>query len=340
MARKQYGLGVIGTGCIWSIDYGHWAGLKQMTDEIRVRYVYDLDRQAMETAAKETGAKAAASADEVFGAPDVDIIAITTPPDQRVEYVQKAAAAGKHLMLEKPMARTIEQALEIVRAIRSAGIKCFIPFARAGSARMRRVVEIVQSGELGEPIGFIHHRVGPPYEWTALDHWMHDQARSGGPIFDYSIHFLEFCRACMGQEAKEVLYAGAVTSGRVKSDDQTMMMVYFDKGACGEFTMSWNLPPEPEVRHESGYVICRDAVITLLPEMKIHIGKETRDVELPPGTPDGRMSQYQNLIAGIEDNAPLYADELTGLRITEILDAALRSRESGCKQPVELHAVR
>ncbi len=339
MARKQYGLGVIGTGCIWSIEYGHWAGLKQMTDEIQVRYVYDTDRKVMTEAAKETGAKTAANADEVFGAPDVDIVAITTPPDQRVDYVRKAAAAGKHLMLEKPMARTIEQALEIVRAIRSASVKCFIPFARTGSARMRRAVEIVQSGDLGDPIGFIHHRVGPPYDWIPLDHWMHDQARSGGPIFDYSIHFLEFCRACMGQEAKEVLYGAAITSGRVKSDDQAMMMVYFDKDACGEFTMSWNLPPEPELIHESGYVICRDGVITLRPEMKIYIGKEIRDIEVPKGIPDGRTSQYQNLIAAIEDNTPLHADELTGLRITEILDAALRSRESGCKEPVQLHAV-
>jgi len=335
MAKKQYGLGVIGTGCIWSIGYGHWNGLKQITDEVQVRYVYDVNPKVMKEAAQETGAKAAATAEEIFAAKDVDIVAITTPPDQRVEYVKKAAAAGKHLMLEKPMARTLEQGLEIFKAIRTAGIKCFIPFARTGNARMRRVVEIIQSGELGDPIAFIHHRVSPPYSWIPLDHWMHDQARSGGPIFDYSIHYLEFCRACLGQEATEVLYGGAITSGRVKSDDQTMMMVYFDKGASGEFTMSWNLPPETGMSSEYGYVIGRNGVITL-PEMKIHIGKESRDVEAPLGMPSGRASQYQNLIAAIENNTPLYADELTGLRITEILDAALKSRESGRKEKVRL----
>jgi predicted dehydrogenase len=70
--------------------------------------------------------------------------------------------------------------------------------------------------------------------------------------------------------------------------------------------------------------------------MKIHIGKESRDVEAPPGMPSGRASQYQNLIAAIENDTPLYADELTGLRITEILDAALKSRDSGRKEKVRL----
>jgi predicted dehydrogenase len=339
MARRQYGLAVIGTGCIWGMNNGHWQALKQLADEIQVRYVYDINRAAMMKAADETGAKAVETADEIFAAPDVDIVTIATPPDQRLGYVQQTAAAGKHLMLEKPMARTIEQALGIVQAIRSARVKCLIPFARTGSARMRRVVDIVRSGELGDPIGFIHHKVGGPYAWVPLDHWMHDQTRSGGPIFDYSIHFLELCRACMGREAQKVLYGGAITSKRVKSDDQTMMMVYFNEDVCGEFTMSWNFPPNVELWQENGYMICRDGVITFRPELKIHVGKEIRDVEVPENTSEGRTSQYQNLIAAIEDDAPLHADELTGLRITEILDAALRSRESGCKELVHLHTV-
>ncbi len=103
--------------------------------------------------------------------------------------------------------------------------------------------------------------------------------------------------------------------------------------------MSGKLPPGVDLRDEQGYVICRKGVITLRPELRIHVGKETREVRAARSALDGREGSYLNLIAAIEEGAALYADEVTGLRMTEILEAALRSRESGRRERVKRHEV-
>jgi predicted dehydrogenase len=338
MSPRPYGIGVIGSGYIWS--HGHWQqGLQHIPHEAVVRYVYDTSDKLAQHAAAECGATVASDADAILASPDVDIVTIATPPYARVEYVRQACAAGKHLMLEKPMARTLDDALSIVAAIGDSGVKCFVPFSRALNAAFRNLVSIIESGELGEPLAFIHANLGGPYGWVPLDHWMHDMEKSGGPIFDYSIHFIELARACMVSEAKAVTYVGKSVTGRVESDDHAVLTVEYESGALGEFTKSWAFPPGSNVHHQATHVVCRDAVAVLDRQgVTIH----TRDGVRAPaeGAPEalpGRAEAYRNLIASIEDDTPLHASELEGLRTNEILDAALRSRETGRRELVRVH---
>jgi len=336
MSEKCYGIGAIGCGVIW--NGGHWnGGLKHIQDDAKVRYVYDVNQELAQKAAESTGAKAVDDPDAIFEADDVDIVTLATPPFARLEYVQKACSAGKHLMVEKPMSRTLEDALGIVGAVRNSGVKCFVPFARATSAIQRKLAEIIAAGELGDPVGFIHTNLSGPYGWVSLDHWMHDMEKSGGPIFDYSIHFIELARACMGSEASRVSYVGADTTGRVKSDDQATLLIEYENGAFGEFTKSWAFPPGVRVGHESTHVVCRDAVAVLDNGVKIHTLDGVRDLSDEVDQPSGRADTYLNLISAIENDTPLHASELEGLRTIEILDAGLKSRETGHKEKVNLH---
>jgi scyllo-inositol 2-dehydrogenase (NAD+) len=335
VSKKRYEIAVIGCGKIWEI--GHWKGLQAMPDEAHVRYVYDVDTARARKAAEETGAAFLDDPAPAFKDEAVDIVAILTPPFARVDYVKRACGAGKHLMLEKPMARTLDQALEIVRSIRQAGIRCFIPFMRAVNAARRELAERIQSGTFGEPLVFVHTFLGVPYPWIPLDHWMHDQELSGGPIFDYSIHFLEMARACLGAEAETVVYGGAATTGRVKSDDQATLLVSYEGGKFGEFTKTWNFPPGCDCAHTADHIICRDAVVAMGKTVEVHSPGESRELDLDQGVGHGRTESYCNLIAAIEEDAPLYANELNGLRMNEILDAMERSRASGAREKVALH---
>lgn len=331
MSQKCYGIGAIGCGVIWN---HHWTGLQSLGDRVEVRYVYDVDPALMEKAANETGAKGVTDPDEMLEATDVDIVAIMTPPYARTEYVTKACATGKHLMVEKPMARTLEQARQIYEAVRQSGVKCFVPFSRAVNRDWQCVAERIQSGEFGEPHSFTHTCLGTPYGWVSLDHWMHVQELSGGPVFDYSIHFIELARACMGSEASEVIYSGVTTTDRVKSDDHATLIINYQRGSVGQFTKTWDFPPGTDASHQITHIACHEAVIVL--------GKQI-EIITPDGPKDFVSSQgesgrgYGNLIAAIEDDTPLHANEVNGLRTIEILDAALKSRESGRKERVQIH---
>jgi predicted dehydrogenase len=337
MSSKCFGIGVIGCGVIW--DNGHWLGLQEMPEEAQVRYVYDIDPALTEKAAKATQAKAVVDPNEIFEASDVDVVAILTPPFARVEYVEKACAAGKHLMLEKPMARTLEDALHIRKTIGDSGVKCFVPFARAVEPTLRTMVEIAQSGEIGEPVAFTHTWLSGPYGWVPRDHWMLTQKKSGGPIFDFSIHFIELARACMGAEAAAVIYGGANLTGRVQSDDQATLIVNYEGGGRGEFGHSWAYPPGVNLRHTFTHLVCREGVISITAADKVEVhttdGVRTLDGEFNEAV--GRAATYRNLFDAIETGAPLCASEVEGLRMNEILDAGLKSRASGRTEKVEIH---
>jgi predicted dehydrogenase len=337
MSEKCYGIGAIGCGVIW--NRGHWeGGLKHLQKQTQVKYVYDIDEGLAHKAAETSGATAVSSPDAIFAADDVHIVTVATPPYARVEYVRQACNAGKHLMLEKPMARTLKGALSIFESVRLSGVKCFIPFARATSATYQELVRTIESGDLGSPLAFVHTNLSGPYSWVSLDHWMHDMEKSGGPIFDYSVHFIELARACMGSEACEVCYVGAATTGRVRSDDHATLLVSYENGALGEFTKSWAFPPEVKLGYQSTHVVCQNAVAVLSSEgVEIHTSEGMRHLVTERNKIPGRAESYLNLIAGIESDTPLHASELEGLRSIEILDAGLTSRVTGKKEPVCLH---
>jgi predicted dehydrogenase len=307
-----------------------------MTREAAVRYVYDLNPEMSRKAAEETGADAVADPRAIFDAKNIDIVTLATPPFARLEYVRQACEAGKHLMLEKPMARTLDDALGIFTAIRQSGVKCFMPFARTTNPACQKLAELIGSGELGDPLVFIHTDLAGPYPWVPLDHWMNDMQKSGGPIGDYSVHFIELARACMSSEADNVFYSGKPTTGRIKSDDQATLMIEYRSGGIGEFTKSWAFPPGLKLGYQKTHVICREAIVEVgWNKLTIHSSRGTRQSAIEE-IPVRRTEGYRNLISAIEKDTPLIASELEGLRTIEILDAALTSRRTGCKEHVNL----
>ena len=119
---KTYGVGIVGCGEVWG---WHREAFDHL-DCLRCVAVYDPNAERQAAAAAATGAREAASADEVLTAADVDIAAILTPVFTHADMVETATGAGKHLMLEKPMAIGLAEGQRIVDAISNAGVKCSI----------------------------------------------------------------------------------------------------------------------------------------------------------------------------------------------------------------------
>jgi predicted dehydrogenase len=162
---------------------------------------------------------------------------------------------------------------------------------------------------------------------------MHDMAKSGGPIFDYSIHFIELARACMSAETEHVLYCGRNTTGRVKSDDFVALLIEYENGAMGEFTKLWSFPPGNPCGLQTTHVVLEDAVCEIsMPEVKIYHNNKVIEINTTPNEIPGRAQGYLHLIDSIENGTELFADATDGLRIAETLDAAFTSRKTGKKE--------
>ena len=114
----------------------------------------DLCRPGLETA---MGIELAASGDAVIEDPSIEIVALSCSPHEKADWAEAAAAAGKHIFLNKPFAESLDSARRIARAVNAAGVKLVhdIPIHRAHPITARLLDE-VQSGVYGAPIGYFN----------------------------------------------------------------------------------------------------------------------------------------------------------------------------------------
>lgn len=132
--------------------------------------------------------------------PDVDIVYIATPNALHKEAVLAAARAGKHVLCEKPLALTVEDAREMDEACRAAGVILRVAFQIRLERMLHRVREIIASGELGELRSIAFERTAP---LTQRGAWRHE-LRQGGVIFDVATHLLDLVPWLTGLRYTEV----------------------------------------------------------------------------------------------------------------------------------------
>jgi myo-inositol 2-dehydrogenase / D-chiro-inositol 1-dehydrogenase len=142
--------------------------------------------------------------DKILKDPEIEGVVITAPSGLHVELIQRAAAAGKHIFCEKPVAFEPERIEQAHAAATAAGVKLQVGFNRRFDPSLLKMWQAVRAGEVGE----IHHlRVtnrdpkAPPVEFVK---------RSGGLFFDFAIHDFDTIRFLSGSEIVELFAVGAV----------------------------------------------------------------------------------------------------------------------------------
>jgi predicted dehydrogenase len=144
---------IIGAGVI---SHQHARALHEL--DIGIAGVLDLNQARARELAVQYGAKTIRTLDEILA--EVDMVHIFTPPFQRAEYVRQAAAAGKHLFVEKPIAVSVVEAREILALASVGRVKLMVGFNHRFRNGYRQLQEAVRDGRLGEIIGVFAHRLG------------------------------------------------------------------------------------------------------------------------------------------------------------------------------------
>lgn len=180
-------IGIVGAGTMGAVHAEAWAHTPAQVVGFVSRRLDNARRLAIQH-----GASAFATLDAML--PHVDVVDICTPPGLHLEQTLAAARAGKHVVCEKPIARTIEQAEQMIAACRAAGVKLLVAhvvryFDAYASAHARLV-----NGQLG-PVRLLSlSRLGRmPSGWFA------DWDASGGVLLDLMIHDYDFARWIAGE---------------------------------------------------------------------------------------------------------------------------------------------
>lgn len=164
--------------------------------------VYDIDESSAEAVAARHGVRASRSADEIFASADVDAVLVATVTDTHADYIEKAVAAGKPVLCEKPIDLSLERVNRCAEAIWSKGVPVQIGFNRRFDPGHRAAWNAVRSGEIGD----LHQVI-----ITSRDPGMPPRSYyevAGGLFRDMTIHDFDLARFMLGEEPEEVFAIG------------------------------------------------------------------------------------------------------------------------------------
>ncbi len=170
---------------------------------------------------------------------DVDAIVIGIPNDLHCEVTEAAAAAGKHVIVEKPLCTTLDEADRMIAACKNAGVQLLYAEELLFAPKYVRAKKLVDDGALGQVylVKQSEKHSGPHSPWF----W--DVSRSGGgAMMDMGCHGVEYARWVMGRPRATSVYAQmgtCVWKERTKGEDNSILIVEFEGGGTALIEDSW-----------------------------------------------------------------------------------------------------
>ncbi|HEY8317717.1 MAG TPA: Gfo/Idh/MocA family oxidoreductase [Amnibacterium sp.] len=221
------GVAIVGTGRMAAAHAAAWRTLEPDAEVLAV--VSERTARALADAPR---ARATIDLDAVLADPAVEVVSICTPTDSHVRLALRALDAGKHVLLEKPLASTVEEGEALLRrAAAGPGLLMVAHVVRffPGYAAVR---DLVRRGELGEVAEVRAARLSSDPDRPA---WLQDEARSGGLLVDLAVHDFDQLLLLLGPAVR-------VTSAPV--DEGVEAVVEHAGGGRGTVRVGWDLPPE------------------------------------------------------------------------------------------------
>jgi len=222
-------LGMVGAGRIGQV---HAANLAARVPGARLVAIADIAFEAAQKLAGQYNVPHAYDNPEaILDDPAIDAVIVASATDTHPAIIEGAAAAGKHIFCEKPIARSLAEIDGALAAVDRAGVKLQIGFNRRFDANFARVRRAIVDGEIGQP--HLLHIISrdpepPPLEYVRV---------SGGIFLDMTIHDFDMARFLVGSEIEEVMAVGAVLVnpgiGEANDVDTALVTLRFANGALG-----------------------------------------------------------------------------------------------------------
>ena len=270
---------------------------------------------------------------------DVDVVDICTPTHLHHDMVLQAAAAGKHVVCEKPLARTLAQAQEMMAACDAAGVKLLVAHVVRFFPEYALAKQKVESGEVGKT-AVIRLKRGAFQPKKAQDNWFVDFEKSGGMMLDLMIHDFDYARWVGG----EVVQVYAKTVGNSQSGasvDHGLAILTHENGTISHVEGSWAYPPplfrtQLEIAGDNGLIQFDSGQMAAISVHLHERGADAPDVALPGSPLDESpyTTQIKEFYDYLENDGDVRITAVDGYKALQIALAAIQSSQTG--QPVVL----
>ena len=247
MSVPEVGIGIVGYGIMGKAhSYAYTAApvMRRLPVQPRLRVISGRDREKVAAAAVDYGVEEAVGDwRDLIGRREVEIVDICTPPGTHTEIAAAAAAAGKAVICEKPLAVTFAQARAAVEAVRRAGVLNAVGFnyrRLPAVALMKRMIDegAVGGVRLWRAVWLSDEFVDPsiPFDWRF------DRAMGGTTIADLGSHLVDLALWMVGPvksvSGQSATFVRSRSGREVTVDEASAATVEFDSGARGLFEMA------------------------------------------------------------------------------------------------------
>jgi predicted dehydrogenase len=225
---------------------------------VELSAVCDVDLGRAEAIAGPRGGRAYESWETMLDDEELDVVWVCTPPLQHRGPAVAALERGLHVYLEKPIARTLEDARSIVAAAARAAAVCAVGYQWHAS-------ELVDESRAALADQRVALLVGRNYGPVAARAWFQDPALGGGQILERGSHHIDLQRALAGEISSVQAVAAreqlAQTEEESAIDDVVGLQLHFESGALGSVHSAWSSEGQPELYATD--VVATDATFTL-----------------------------------------------------------------------------
>lgn len=193
-------VGIIGAGFMGKVHAQAYAKIP----EVNVAFVVARTKEHAQSLAVQIGAKAETDIEAVLRDPAIDLVDLSVPTPLHKEFAVRTFEAGKHVVIEKPLALSLPEADAIIEAAERSGKFLMVAHVLRFWPEYLAILALVQSEELGKPLLATAQRLSNMPQWAT---WFRDPEATGGAVLDLHIHDLDMMNWLFGQP-KDVFATG------------------------------------------------------------------------------------------------------------------------------------
>jgi UDP-N-acetyl-2-amino-2-deoxyglucuronate dehydrogenase len=337
MTNRKIRFALVGCG---RISPSHIASIDHHSDHVELVDVCDVLPDIAEAAARKTGARAHTSYADMLQKTDADVIVLATPSGLHAQQGIQAAEAGKHVLSEKPMATRYEDAIGLINACDTAGVRLFVVKQNRGNPPLRLLKRAITEGRFGRinlvTVNLFWRREQSYYDSAA---WRGTWEYDGGAFMNQAIHYFDLLTWLVGPI--ESVHAYTATLGRaIEVEDTGVLSVKWRNGALGSLNVTMLTHPSDlegsiTVLGDKGTVRVGGVALNRIESWQFaepHADDaEVAGADYAPESVygGGHALYYDNVIKTLRGEAEAATDGREGLKSLETLIAAYRSARDG-----------
>jgi len=335
---NNLGFGIIGCGLIsnWHAD-----AILQI-EGTQLSGATDVNEKARVAFASKYNIRAFNSVEELLASDDIDVVCICTPSGLHASFAVKAANAGKHIIVEKPMAITLKEADSVIEACEKNNVKAAVVSQLRFTNAISKLKDAVDEGLLGRLVsGDVYMKFYRSHEYYDRGGWRGTwKMDGGGALMNQGIHSVDLIQYIMGP-VKTIFAHTRTLVRKIEVEDTAAAVLEYENGALGVIQATTSiypgLPRRIEISGDKGTIIVEENSIVNwtiegreVPEdIKICKAESTSASDPAAFGIEGHVMQINDMVDAIINNRKPLVDQYDGKKPVEIILAIYESSRTG-----------